>query len=99
MGAVNLLQSALNSNVGQTLVTAGAQRAAAEIYDATGFGGEEVDSPTATVEAAKAPMLAAAEPKTATSKIPKWVKVVSGVGAVAIVSWFAFGRKKKKGGK
>ncbi|MBN2684397.1 MAG: hypothetical protein JXR40_03890 [Pontiellaceae bacterium] len=47
----DVLKTAINSNVGQQLVTAGANRAAAEIYDATGFVTEEVGSPTASVAA------------------------------------------------
>ncbi len=72
MALRDLLNSGLNSNVGQRLVTAGADAAASRIYDATGFNGDgqQVGSPTAPVAAA--PMNAPAEPAKP-KKISKWV--------------------------
>ena len=88
----DLLNSAVNSNVGQSLVTAGAERAAAEIYGRSGFGGEEVNSPTAKVEApAPAPMHEAPKSK---KKFPKW-GFYAGGGMLLIGGLLLIGGKKK----
>ena len=93
-GLTNLLSSALNSNVGQALVSAGASRAVNEIYNASGFTATEVGSPTA------APVESVAALDTTTATSAPWWKApwVIPAAMMAVIAGLWIWSAPKKGG-
>jgi hypothetical protein len=95
MNLLGVLDKAASSSAGQVIATAVADRASDEIWGMSGFGSEEVDSPTARVEAPRA--ITPTNPLDQRKPLPSWVKPV-GIVSLVIVGgglFMLFGKKGK----
>ncbi|MCK4563479.1 MAG: hypothetical protein KAU94_02255 [Verrucomicrobia bacterium] len=93
MNLLDALNKAASSSAGQVIATAVADRASDEIWGLSGFGSEEVDSPTARVEAPRP--VAPTNPLEQRKALPGWVKPVGIASAIAFcVGLYMYGGKK-----